>query len=105
MLPGLRLACRVLLPGVCASLSLVAATAALPLLLRLGWLQVVSHVVIGLKTVKGTKQLKLDPTIYDSLQASLRGCLSCQCVAVPVWVGARVCECACLRVWKCVQST
>ena len=30
-------------------------------------LQVVSHVVIGLKTVKGTKQLKLDPTIYDSL--------------------------------------
>ena len=30
--------------------------------------QVVSHVVIGLKTVKGTKQLKLDPTIHDSLQ-------------------------------------
>jgi len=28
----------------------------------------VSHVVVGLKTVKGTKQLKLDPTIYDSLQ-------------------------------------
>lgn len=27
-----------------------------------------SHVIIGLKTVKGTKQLKLDPTIYDSLQ-------------------------------------
>ncbi len=24
--------------------------------------------VIGLKTVKGTKQLRLDPTIYDSLQ-------------------------------------
>lgn len=23
--------------------------------------------MIGLKTVKGTKQLKLDPTIYDSL--------------------------------------
>lgn len=24
--------------------------------------------VIGLRTVKGTKQLKLDPTIYDALQ-------------------------------------
>jgi hypothetical protein len=24
-------------------------------------------VIIGLKTVKGTKQLKLDPTIYDAL--------------------------------------
>ncbi len=28
----------------------------------------VSHVVIGLRTVKGTKQLKLDPTIYDAMQ-------------------------------------
>lgn len=28
----------------------------------------ISHVVIGLKTSKGTKQLKLDPTIYESLQ-------------------------------------
>ena len=28
----------------------------------------ISHVVIGLRTVKGTKQLKLDPTIYDALQ-------------------------------------
>ena len=27
-----------------------------------------SHVVLGLKTTKGTKQLKLDPTIYESLQ-------------------------------------
>lgn len=27
-----------------------------------------SHVIIGLKTAKGTKQLKLDPTIYESLQ-------------------------------------
>lgn len=27
----------------------------------------VSHVVIGLRTVKGTKQLKLDPLIYDAL--------------------------------------
>lgn len=30
--------------------------------------QVVSHVIIGLRTVKGTKQLKLDPVIYDALQ-------------------------------------
>ena len=29
------------------------------------WVQVIAHVVIGLKTVKGTKQLKLDPVIYD----------------------------------------
>ena len=28
----------------------------------------ISHVVIGLKTSKGTKQLKLDPSIYESLQ-------------------------------------
>ena len=32
-----------------------------------GYGKVVSHVVIGLKTVRGAKQLKLDPTIYDSL--------------------------------------
>ncbi len=28
----------------------------------------ISHVVIGLKTQKETKQLKLDPSIYESLQ-------------------------------------
>jgi len=28
----------------------------------------VSHVVIGLRTVKGAKQLKLDPSIYETLQ-------------------------------------
>ncbi|GLI60262.1 hypothetical protein VaNZ11_002352 [Volvox africanus] len=33
-----------------------------------GYGKVVSHVVIGLRTAKGTKQLKLDPTIYDALQ-------------------------------------
>lgn len=33
-----------------------------------GYEKAVSHVVVGLKTVKGTKQLKLDPSIYDSLQ-------------------------------------
>ena len=26
-----------------------------------------SHVVVGLKTVKGTKQLRLDPSIYEAI--------------------------------------
>ncbi|KAJ2999034.1 RuvB-like protein 1 [Globomyces sp. JEL0801] len=33
-----------------------------------GYSKTVAHVVIGLKTVKGSKQLKLDPSIYESLQ-------------------------------------
>lgn len=33
-----------------------------------GYGKTISKVVIGLKTVRGTKQLKLDPTIYESLQ-------------------------------------
>ncbi|KAL8610259.1 RuvB-like protein 1 [Nucella lapillus] len=33
-----------------------------------GYGKTVSHVVIGLKTAKGTKSLKLDPSIYESLQ-------------------------------------
>lgn len=33
-----------------------------------GYGKTVSHVVIGLKTTKGTKQLKLDPMIYDQIQ-------------------------------------
>jgi RuvB-like protein 1 (pontin 52) len=33
-----------------------------------GYGRTVEHVIIGLKTTKGTKQLKLDPTIYESLQ-------------------------------------
>jgi RuvB-like protein 1 (pontin 52) len=33
-----------------------------------GYGKSVSHVVIGLKTVKNSKQLKLDPVIYESLQ-------------------------------------
>lgn len=33
-----------------------------------GYGKTISHVVIGLKTVKGTKQLKLDPSIYESIQ-------------------------------------
>lgn len=54
-----------------------------------GYGKVVSHVIIGLKTVKGTKQLKLDPTIYDSLQkervqvraaAALTHCCSYACI-------------------------
>lgn len=32
-----------------------------------GYGKTISHVVIGLKTAKGTKQLRLDPTIYDSI--------------------------------------
>lgn len=34
----------------------------------IGYSKTVSHVIVGLKTAKGTKQLKLDPTIYESLQ-------------------------------------
>jgi RuvB-like protein 1 (pontin 52) len=32
-----------------------------------GYERTISHVLIGLKTVKGTKQLKLDPSIYESM--------------------------------------
>ena len=33
-----------------------------------GYGKTISHIVIGLKTAKGVKQLKLDPTIHDGLQ-------------------------------------
>lgn len=33
-----------------------------------GYGKTISHVILGLKTVKGTKQLKLDPVIFESLQ-------------------------------------
>merc|ERR1712087_1038995 len=33
-----------------------------------GYGKTISHLIIGLKTTKGTKQLKLDPSIYESLQ-------------------------------------
>lgn len=33
-----------------------------------GYGRTVAHVVIGLKTTKGSKQLRLDPSIYESLQ-------------------------------------
>ena len=33
-----------------------------------GYGKAVAHVIIGLKTVKGTRQLKLDPSIYESIQ-------------------------------------
>ncbi|XP_032822566.1 ruvB-like 1 [Petromyzon marinus] len=33
-----------------------------------GYGKTISHVIISLKTAKGTKQLKLDPSIYESLQ-------------------------------------
>jgi TIP49 P-loop domain len=32
-----------------------------------GYGKTVSHVIIGLKTVKGTKQLRLDPSIYEAI--------------------------------------
>ncbi|OZJ04185.1 RuvB-like 1 [Bifiguratus adelaidae] len=32
-----------------------------------GYGKSISHVIVGLKTVKGTKQLKLDPSIYESI--------------------------------------
>jgi DNA helicase TIP49 (TBP-interacting protein) len=32
-----------------------------------GYGRTVSHVIVGLKTVKGTKQLRLDPTIYEAI--------------------------------------
>jgi len=33
-----------------------------------GYGRTISHVLIGLKTTKGSKQLRLDPSIYDALQ-------------------------------------
>jgi len=33
-----------------------------------GYGRVISHVIIGLKTVRGSKQLRLDPSIYEALQ-------------------------------------
>jgi len=33
-----------------------------------GYGKTISHVIIGMKTTKGTKQLKLDPSIYESIQ-------------------------------------
>ncbi len=33
-----------------------------------GYGKTISHLIIGLKTAKGTKQLKLDPSIYEALQ-------------------------------------
>jgi len=33
-----------------------------------GYGKTIIHVILGLKTTKGTKQLKLDPTIYESLE-------------------------------------
>ena len=33
-----------------------------------GYGRTISHVVIGMKTTKGSKQLRLDPSIYEALQ-------------------------------------
>ena len=35
--------------------------------LATGYTKTISHVLVTLKTLKGTKQLKLDPTIYEAL--------------------------------------
>ncbi|KAL0916205.1 hypothetical protein M5K25_013697 [Dendrobium thyrsiflorum] len=40
-----------------------------------GYGKSISHIIIGLKTVKGTKQLKLDPTIYDALIKEKNFCI------------------------------
>ncbi len=77
-----------------------------------GYGKVVSHVIIGLKTVKGTKQLKLDPAIYDGLQkekvgaahrSSMQGGLSqvaSGALLCPARAGRRTRSslCACVRV-------
>lgn len=39
-----------------------------------GHSKTISHVVIGLRTTKGTQQLKLDPTIYTALQKERVSC-------------------------------
>ena len=33
-----------------------------------GWKSSILYISLGLKTAKGTKQLKLDPSIYENLQ-------------------------------------
>lgn len=33
-----------------------------------GYGKTISHVIVGLKTAKGTKQLRLDPSIYEAIQ-------------------------------------
>ena len=35
---------------------------------NLGYAKAVQHVEVSLKTAKGVKKLKLDPTIYESIQ-------------------------------------
>ena len=32
-----------------------------------GYGKTVSHVIVGLKTVRGTKQLRMDPSIYEAI--------------------------------------
>jgi RuvB-like protein 1 (pontin 52) len=32
-----------------------------------GYGKTISHVIVGLKSVKGTKQLRLDPSIYEAI--------------------------------------
>ncbi|CAK4081278.1 unnamed protein product [Aphanomyces euteiches] len=39
-----------------------------------GYGKTISHVILGLKTTKGTKQLRLDPSIYEGLQKEKVSC-------------------------------
>jgi hypothetical protein len=86
-----------------------------------GYGKTVSHVVVGLKTTKGTKQLKLDPSIYESLTkekcavgdviyievrgvSGTRACGAGDAGLVCAWCVCRVCVCilsACVRVYAC----
>lgn len=47
---------------------LISSVVSKPFVVRIGYGKTISHVVIGLKTAKGTKQLKLDPSIYENIQ-------------------------------------
>ena len=38
-----------------------------------GYGRTISHVIIGLKTTRGSKQLRLDPSIYEALQKEVLG--------------------------------
>ena len=42
-----------------------------------GYGKTISHLIIGLKTAKGTKQLKLDPSIHENLTYHKRHVLTC----------------------------
>ena len=66
--------------------------------LPLGYGKTISHVVIGLRTVKGAKQLKLDPSIYETLQKEKVELgdviyIEANSGAVKVWCSMRTMDC------------